>query len=200
MSKFDDYDFNNDADNTGKDSESGTSAHRSRRDRRLAQEQAEAKTRKKQHQAAHKAKNSVDAGNEAAVSKGRYKLNKKQFLKFVICIFLAIALLLTAYAAFVIMKAPKIETDNIYSLLSQSSTLYDDSGQIIDNVFADENRTIVSIDQIPDYVQKAFIALEDKTFESHHGFNVVRIFGAIKDAVISAARVPSHNSSRVICI
>lgn len=119
----------------------------------------------------------------------KYKLNKKQFIKFLICIFLAIALLITAYATIVIVRAPKIETNNIYSLLSQSSVLYDDSGQIIDNVFADENRTIVSIDQIPDHVQKAFIALEDKTFEKHHGFNIIRIFGAIKDALFNGGRI-----------
>lgn len=102
---------------------------------------------------------------------------------------MAIALIITAYATIVIVRAPKIETNNIYSLLSQSSILYDDEGQIIDNVFADENRTIVSIDKIPDHVQKAFIALEDKTFETHHGFNIIRIFGAIKDAVFNGGHV-----------
>lgn len=129
------------------------------------------------------------AGSRSSSGKKKYKLNKKQFIKFLICIFLAIALLITAYATIVIIKAPKIETNNIYSLLSQSSILYDDSGQIIDNVFADENRTIVSIDQIPDHVQKAFIALEDKTFEKHHGFNIIRIFGAIKDAIFNGGRI-----------
>ena len=72
------------------------------------------------------------AGSRSSSGKKQYKLNKKQFIKFLICIFLAIALLITAYATIVIIKAPKIETNNIYSLLSQSSILYDDSGQIID--------------------------------------------------------------------
>lgn len=142
--------------------------HKSRRDRRLEQEQQETAT---------------------AVAKLKYQLNKRQFVKFLICICLAIALIITAYATIVIVRAPKIETNNIYSLLSQSSILYDDEGQIIDNVFADENRTIVSIDKIPDHVQKAFIALEDKTFETHHGFNIIRIFGAIKDAVFNGGHV-----------
>lgn len=142
--------------------------HKSRRDRRLEQEQQETAT---------------------AAAKPKYQLNKRQFVKFLICICLAIALIITAYATIVIVRAPKIETNNIYSLLSQSSILYDDEGQIIDNVFADENRTIVSIDKIPDHVQKAFIALEDKTFETHHGFNIIRIFGAIKDAVFNGGHV-----------
>lgn len=121
---------------------------------------------------------------ESAEGGKKYKINKKQLLKFIICVFLAIALMVVAYVAVIIIRAPKIETDNIYSLLSQSSVLYDDEGEVIDNVFGDKNRTIVSIDQVPDHVQKAFIALEDKTFEKHHGFNIIRIFGAVKDAVI----------------
>lgn len=189
MSKFDDYDFHNETDIMRNDSESGTSAHRSRRDRRLELEQEQSQTRKSHRKGSQRSAASVKAGSESAVSKAKYKLNKKQFFKFVICIFLAIALLVTAYVAIVIMRAPKIETDNIYSLLSQSSTLYDDSGQIIDNVFADENRTVVGIDQIPDHVQKAFIALEDKTFESHHGFNIIRIFGAVKDALFNGGHI-----------
>lgn len=43
--------------------------------------------------------------------------------------------------------------------------------------------------QIPDHVQKAFIALEDKTFESHHGFNIIRIFGAVKDALFNGGHI-----------
>ena len=121
--------------------------------------------------------------------KKKHKLNKKQFLKFLVCIFLAMALLCMTYVGVIIMKAPKIETDNIYSLLSQSSVLYDDKGEIIDNVFADQNRTIVEINQIPKNVQNAFIALEDKTFKTHHGFNIIRIFGAIKDALLGGGSI-----------
>ena len=30
----------------------------------------------------------------------------------------------------------------------------------------------------------SILTLEDKTFETHNGFNIIRIFGAIKDAII----------------
>ena len=59
----------------------------------------------------------------------------------------------------------------------------------MDTAFSDQNRTIVEIDKIPDHVQYAFIALEDKTFEKHNGFNIIRIFGAIKDAVFNGGRI-----------
>lgn len=132
---------------------------------------------------------SGDDDGQKHKKKKKHKLNKKQFLKFLVCIFLAMALLCMTYVGVIIMKAPKIETDNIYSLLSQSSVLYDDKGEIIDNVFADQNRTIVEINQIPKNVQHAFIALEDKTFETHHGFNIIRIFGAIKDALLGGGSI-----------
>ena len=112
-------------------------------------------------------------------------------LKVALCICLVFAIAGCTYVGIVVAKAPEIETDNIYSLLSQSSVLYDDSENVIDNVFSDKKRTIVEIQDIPDEVKWAFICLEDKTFYKHHGFNIVRIFGAIKDAIFSS----NHNIS-----
>lgn len=189
LNKHDDFNYRN-LEGGEPSAVSDESAHRSRRDRRIEQEQQTVSEKNAKHRRSRKGSDiSVSESGAAAVSKPKYRLNKKQFLKFLICICLAIALAVTAYVAIIISRAPKIETNNIYSLLSQSSILYDDSGQVIDNVFGDENRTIVSIDQIPDHVQKAFIALEDKTFESHHGFNIIRIFGAVKDAVFNGGHI-----------
>ena len=42
-----------------------------------------------------------------------------------------------------------------------------------------EDRTIVPIDEMPDELKNAFIAIEDKTFYKHHGFNWRRMFGAV---------------------
>lgn len=190
LSKHDDLDYRNDPSVSESSPVSDESTHRSRRDRRIEQDlQAASEKDTKRRRNRKNADVSVSASGAAAVSKPKYRLNKKQFLKFLICICLAVALAVTAYVAVVVSRAPKIETNNIYSLLSQSSVLYDDEGQIIDNVFADENRTIVGIDQIPEHVQKAFIALEDKTFETHHGFNIIRIFGAIKDAFFNGGHI-----------
>ena len=186
MSKYVDFD-SEDQTNT----ESDAFSHKSRRSRRMEQEAAEeAAHQHSARKARKKGKNSqTEKKSSEEVSGKKYKLNKKQFFKFVICIFLVLCLGVIGYAGVVISKAPKIETDNIYSLLSQSSTLYDDKGEVIDNVFADQNRTVVNISQIPENVQNAFIALEDKTFKTHHGFNVIRIIGAVKDAVIHGGSI-----------
>lgn len=194
------YDDSGRPDRPGSSAQSTEQVVHSRRARRMEREAEEQKAEPRAHRAQkeHTARRqstqtasaaSGDDNGQKHKKKKKHKLNKKQFLKFLVCIFLAMALLCMTYVGVIIMKAPKIETDNIYSLLSQSSVLYDDKGEIIDNVFADQNRTIVEINQIPENVQNAFIALEDKTFKTHHGFNIVRIFGAIKDALLGGGSI-----------
>ncbi|MBR6584394.1 MAG: transglycosylase domain-containing protein [Firmicutes bacterium] len=173
MSNYDDYKSRSDGEQE---------VHRSRRAKKKQEEQSHAREVMTADETVTGAK--TKKAKKSRKSGKKYRLNFKQFLKFSICICLICALAVVAYVASVISKAPEIETNNIYSLLSQSSVLYDDEGEIIDNIFADQKRTLVEIHQIPDHVQYAFIALEDKTFETHNGFNIIRIFGAIKDAII----------------
>lgn len=173
LSNYDDYKSRSDGEQE---------VHRSRRAKKKQEEQSHAREAVTADTTATGAK--TKKAKKSRKSGKKYRLNFKQFLKFSICICLICALAVVAYVASVISKAPEIETNNIYSLLSQSSVLYDDEGEIIDNIFADQKRTLVEIHQIPDHVQYAFIALEDKTFKTHNGFNIIRIFGAIKDAII----------------
>lgn len=97
-------------------------------------------------------------------------------------------LIAAVYAAVVIIKTPKIDPDNIYSSLNESSVLYDDAGNQIYSVYAgdDGNRTNVEYDQIPENMINAIVSIEDKTFWKHHGFNFIRILGAIRDSIFSS--------------
>ena len=79
------------------------------------------KTRKKRSEKSAEAAAAAVSG-EVAVK----KTDKKKVLKIILCVILALALIGIIYVAAVIITAPKIETDNIYSMLSQSSVLYDD--------------------------------------------------------------------------
>lgn len=180
MSNYDDSNFVNE-----KKGEEIT--HRSRTKKKKDTSSAKKRT----SSARRKSKKGERAGVEGTENKTKApsKFNKKKALKITLCVILGLILAAIIYVAAIIIKAPEIETDNIYSLLSQSSVLYDDEGNIIDTAFGDQNRTIVEINQIPKHTQNAFIALEDKTFRKHHGFNIIRIFGAIKDAVFSGGSV-----------
>ena len=66
-------------------------------------------------------------GGEAVIDPKKAK--RKNIIKIALCVILAIALIGIIYVAAVIISAPEIQTDNIYSMLSQSSVLYDDEGQ-----------------------------------------------------------------------
>lgn len=58
------------------------------------------------------------------------------------------------------------------------TTVYDRDGIIIDSIFI-EKRIPVKFNEISDNVKNAFLAIEDKTFYSHHGIYLRRIAGAI---------------------
>ena len=107
----------------------------------------------------------------------------KKVLLIIILFFVAIAFLAIGYVAYVVKNAEDIDADNIYNILSESSVIYDDQGKKIDTVYATENRTNVSYKDLPDNLKNAFIAIEDKTFWKHSGFNFVRIVGALKDSI-----------------
>ncbi len=119
--------------------------------------------------------------------KKKYRINWLRILLLCFCLCLLAGVGVVGWVASIIMDTPDIDTSDINSMLTQSSTLYDDKGEVIDTVVGSDGakRTIVSIDQIPDNLQNAFIALEDKTFREHEGFNIIRIFGAIKDGLLT---------------
>lgn len=160
--------------------------HRSRTKNKKSKTGVLKKSKKKRSQKSAEVAAMAADGTAAA---GSSKINKKKVLKIALCVILALILAVIIWVAAVIIRAPEIETDNIYSLLSQSSVLYDDEGNIMDTAYGNQNRTIVEISQVPDHVKYAFIALEDKTFEKHNGFNIIRIFGAIKEAVFNGGKV-----------
>ena len=83
------------------------------------------------------------------------------------------------YTAYIISHADPIYPDKIYENLAVSSYIYDDKDVLIDEIYYNENRQITKYEQLPDDLKNAFIAIEDKTFWTHKGFNFRRIFGAI---------------------
>lgn len=57
-----------------------------------------------------------------------------------------------------------------------STHMYDRNGKLLYEIYKDQKRTIVHLKDIPSYVYKATIAIEDKEFYSHSG---VSFFGGI---------------------
>lgn len=89
----------------------------------------------------------------------------------------------------IVSTAPKINPKEIYSVIDTSSIIYDDQGKQVDTVFYTENRKIVPYSDMPEDLINAFVAIEDKTFWKHHGFNWTRMIGAVLSSVTGGGRI-----------
>ncbi len=68
---------------------------------------------------------------------------------------------------------------------SQSTKIYDRNGELLYNVFGEENRTLVKLDKIPKDLRNATIAIEDKNFYKHKGFDLFGLARALRDAIFN---------------
>lgn len=69
-------------------------------------------------------------------------------------------------------------TKAVSTVFDQNSFLYEDNGNLICEIHGEINRTPVALGQIPDLVQKAFVAIEDERFYSHSGIDLKAILRA----------------------
>lgn len=109
-----------------------------------------------------------------------------------------IALGVVVVLATVIMTAIKvgrINEESLYANIERSSILYDITGTEVDTLHYTEDRTIVPIEEMPDNLKNAFIAIEDKTFYKHHGFNWRRMFGAVLSKLTGQSEAISGTST-----
>ena len=107
-----------------------------------------------------------------------HKKKKGGTAKKVIGTILAIGLTtcLMFFAIFMIYVNTSLDLDvdiSAYTLKQSSTVYYQDkaSGEWVEltKLHGVENRTLVSIDEIPEHVRYALISIEDERFESHHG-------------------------------
>lgn len=132
--------------------------------------------------------------SRAASKKGNSapKKSGKKFtpLKVAGLLVLGVVMAVGIYVGVIFTTAPKVDTDDIYSMLAQRSVMYDANGNEIENLyFSDGNRTVVEYDDIPENMVNAVVAIEDKKFWKHNGFNFIRMVGAIKDSVFGGGQI-----------
>lgn len=81
------------------------------------------------------------------------------------------------YAGKVLSDFVSVKT--VAGLFDQTSFLYGQNGSLITEIHGEINRVPVPLDKIPDHVQKAFVAIEDERFYSHHGIDLKAILRAV---------------------
>ncbi|WP_152446674.1 transglycosylase domain-containing protein [Bacillus sp. THAF10] len=73
--------------------------------------------------------------------------------------------------------------------VTQSSIIYSKDGSIIGEAHSGEKRYWVGLDEVSPYLVDATIAVEDRRFFSHHGFDPKRIAGAILADIKARSKV-----------
>lgn len=85
--------------------------------------------------------------------------------------------------------APEVDPTLLIAGFTESSSILDENGTLIERIHTDEYRTFVPLDKIPKHVQNAFIAIEDERFETHPGIDIKRIGGALWADIKAGAKV-----------
>lgn len=81
------------------------------------------------------------------------------------------------YVAGAVMSLPEWDPQKLEG--SESSIIYDREGNTASRLFAEENRTPVSLQDLPPYLPEAFIAVEDNRFYDHYGVDIEAIGRAV---------------------
>lgn len=121
--------------------------------------------------------------NRKNSDKKSYNMSKKKsfirFLIFAIVVIIMFILFSGSIFAFAYLSSlPSLE-ELTPSPIAQTSKVYGIDGTLIAEFHAEENREIISFDQMSPYIKDAIIAVEDKRFYEHQGVDFIRIVGAL---------------------
>ena len=102
------------------------------------------------------------------------QLTKKQLIA------LFVALFLILYLLFLFLKdlpsPANLSKPQSYPI---STKILDRNGELLYEIYDEENRTPIKLEALPPYVKNATIAIEDKNFYRHHGFDTGGIIRAL---------------------
>ncbi len=73
--------------------------------------------------------------------------------------------------------------------VAQSTKIYDRTGEhLLYEIHGTQRRTVIELKDIPTYAIKATIAIEDKTFYEHQGFNLPRIIKSVLYDIVTGSK------------
>ncbi|SHG73389.1 transglycosylase domain-containing protein [Ornithinibacillus halophilus] len=108
-------------------------------------------------------------------------------LKVLLIVFLSILLLgLTGYAF--ILFGGKLVVNEEDLILNATSTIETTDGEVVDTLFH-ENRIPVDIEEVPEHVKDAFVAIEDRRFYDHAGVDFKSVVRAVAKDIIAMDKV-----------
>lgn len=69
--------------------------------------------------------------------------------------------------------------------IAQATKIYDRDGELLYDIYLDQNRTPIKLEEVPVHVKESTIAIEDKDFYKHGGFSLIGITRALFDTITS---------------
>ncbi len=120
---------------------------------------------------------SATKDKKKTASKHRYKKAIKIVLLLILLAVLAGGLALASAVVLCIRDLPSFDPSKLQFV--EASFVYDNQEQEITALHDEQNRVVVSLDEIPEHVQRAFIAIEDERFERHFGVDIIGFFRAL---------------------
>lgn len=101
-------------------------------------------------------------------------------------LFLVVAAFIVLFGSIIFFATQVPSPSDLTNRATASSTkIFDRNGELLYDIYQDQNRTPIKLSDVPDHVKKATISIEDKDFYSHQGFSVVSLFrGLIYEPLI----------------
>lgn len=111
--------------------------------------------------------------------KGNKKLKKVLLIIFLIILILGVIAVGVLFGVISgLIKGEWSLSEEDLEIEFANSTIVDMDGNVIGTLNGDENRIIVSKDEMSKYIEQAFISIEDERFETHKGVDLKRTIGA----------------------
>ncbi len=107
------------------------------------------------------------------------------WIKVLLVVFLTTCLFGIAFLVWFLQDLPSPARLTSADAISVSTQILDRNGELLYEVFADENRTPVSLQDLPPYVSQASISIEDKNFYRHFGLDFVGITRAFINTFVN---------------
>ncbi|MBL7078194.1 transglycosylase domain-containing protein [Candidatus Shapirobacteria bacterium] len=79
--------------------------------------------------------------------------------------------------------------------LALTTKIYDRKGNLLYKIYHEENRTLIPLNEIPDFVIEATIAVEDREFYNHSGLSWRGIARAVKHNLTNPQKAPVGGST-----